>query len=169
MAHPSDIPGKRAAAGPPADPALLPLGPGVRVRILERPRVGGDRFRNRVGVIVKPHFAGFYVKLDRSSRERSEKTELVETRFLEVLASPPGAQGSDDVAAFETRREELRRQRKPTRVDNPTEFDRLASHLRQSKINCGTDHAKGVAEGFARDFGWDAAELLAAAGISVED
>ncbi len=70
-----------------------PLEPriGVRVRILERPRVGVDRFRNREGTIVRTHFAGFYVKLDMTSRERTQKTELVEVRYLEVLAPPAPA------------------------------------------------------------------------------
>ena len=70
-----------------------PLEPriGARVRILERPRVDVDRFRNREGTIVRAHFAGFYVKLDMTSRERTQKTELVETRYLEVLALPAPA------------------------------------------------------------------------------
>lgn len=73
-----------------------PLEPriGARVRILERPRVGVDRFRNREGTIVRTHFAGFYVKLDMTSRERTQKTELVETRYLEVLALPAPAPAS---------------------------------------------------------------------------
>lgn len=33
--------------------------------------------------------------------------------------------------SFEERRGQLRRERKPTRIDNPVEFDRLAHHLRQ--------------------------------------
>ena len=37
---------------------------------------------------MRPHFAGFYVRLDMTPRERSQKTELVETGYLEVLASP---------------------------------------------------------------------------------
>lgn len=71
----------------------VPLEPeiGARVRILERPRVGGDRFRHREGTIVRPHFAGFYVKLDMTVRERTQKTELVEARYLEVLALPAHA------------------------------------------------------------------------------
>ncbi|MDF0543820.1 hypothetical protein PX699_15820 [Sphingobium sp. H39-3-25] len=59
---------------------------GARVRLRRRPRVGGDRYAGREGVIVKTHFAGFYVKLDMTPRERSQKTELVETGYLEVLA-----------------------------------------------------------------------------------
>ena len=35
---------------------------------------------------MKTHFAGFYVKLDMTPRERSQKTELVEAAYLEVLA-----------------------------------------------------------------------------------
>lgn len=71
-----------------------PLAPaiGARVRILERPRVGSDRFRNRERTIVRTHFAGFYVKLDMTSRERTQKTELVETRYLEVLPPPVPAE-----------------------------------------------------------------------------
>ncbi|BAI98999.1 hypothetical protein Sj15T_09960 [Sphingobium sp. TA15] len=153
---------------PPADPTPLEPCLSARVRILERPRVGGDRFRNREGVIVKAHFAGFYVKLDRTSREKTDKTELVETGFLEVLALPRPIAIEDGFQAFETRREELRRHRKPSRADNPLEFDRLAQHLRQSRINCGADHARCVAQGFASDFGWDADELLHAAGLSAE-
>lgn len=153
---------------PPAGPTPSELGLGARVRILERPRVGGDSFRNREGVIVKAHFAGFYVKLDRSSREKTDKTELVETDFLEILTPPTAITVDEGLATFETRREELRRQRKPTRADNPLEFDRLAQHLRQSGINCGADHAKGVAQEFARDFWWDADDLLRAADISAE-
>jgi hypothetical protein len=42
-------------------------------------------------VIVKTHFAGFYVKLDMTPRERSQKTELVDTANLEVLAPPAAA------------------------------------------------------------------------------
>lgn len=61
---------------------------GDRVRVRARPRVGGDRYAGREGVIVKTHFAGFYVKLDMTRRERSQKTELVETAYLEVLAPP---------------------------------------------------------------------------------
>ncbi len=68
--------------------------------------------------------------------------------------------------SFEERRDQLRRERKPTRIDNPMEFDRLADHLRQSTINCGADHAQCVAEGFSADFGWDATELLCAAGVA---
>lgn len=64
---------------------------GGRVRIKPRPRVGGDRYAGREGVIVKSHFAGFYVKLDISPRERSQKTELVETAYLDVLASAAAA------------------------------------------------------------------------------
>jgi len=64
---------------------------GARVRIRRRPRVGGDRYASREGVIVRPHFAGFYVKLDMTPRERSQKTELVETAYLEVLAQPATA------------------------------------------------------------------------------
>lgn len=59
---------------------------GARVRLRRRPRVGGDRYAGREGVIVKTHFAGFYVKLDMTPRERSQETELVETGYLEVLA-----------------------------------------------------------------------------------
>lgn len=64
---------------------------GARVRLSRRPRVGGDRYAGREGVIVKTHFAGFYVKLDMTPRERSQKTELVETGYLEVLAQPATA------------------------------------------------------------------------------
>lgn len=64
---------------------------GGRVRIKARPRVGGDRYAGREGVIVKTHFAGFYVKLDMSPRERSQKTELVETGYLDVLAPAEAA------------------------------------------------------------------------------
>jgi len=64
---------------------------GSRVRIRPRQRVGGDRYGGREGVIVKTHFAGFYVKLDMTRRERSQKTELVETAYLEVLAPPLAA------------------------------------------------------------------------------
>lgn len=66
----------------------LPAEIGARVRIRPRPRVGKDRYANREGIIVRPHFAGFYVRLDMTPRERSQKTELVETGYLEVLASP---------------------------------------------------------------------------------
>lgn len=61
---------------------------GARVRIARRPRTGGDRYAGREGVIVKTHFAGFYVKLDMTPRERTQKTELVETEYLEFLAAP---------------------------------------------------------------------------------
>ena len=61
---------------------------GARVRIRPRQRIGGDRYANREGVIVRKHFAGFYVRLDRTPRERSQKTELVEVADLEVLAPP---------------------------------------------------------------------------------
>ncbi|AIT82588.1 KOW domain-containing protein [Novosphingobium lubricantis] len=64
---------------------------GARVRLRRRPRVGGDRYAGRDGVIVKTHFAGFYVKLDMTPRERSQKTELVETDYLEVLTHPATA------------------------------------------------------------------------------
>ncbi|MDE8650570.1 hypothetical protein [Novosphingobium album (ex Liu et al. 2023)] len=74
----------------PADVVLEPE-IGARVRIRARQRIGGDRFAGREGVIVKTHFAGFYVKLDISPRERSQKTELVETAFLEVLAPTEAA------------------------------------------------------------------------------
>ena len=117
---------------------------------------------------MKKHFAGFYVKLDRTSRDTTDKTELVETGFLEILALPLPVAVKGGLAAFDARREELRQHRKPSRVDNPLEFDRLAHHLRQSGINCGADHARGVAQGFARDFGWDVDELLRAADISAE-
>ena len=58
---------------------------GARVCILPRQRVGGDRYAGREGVIVRTHFAGFYVRLDMTPRERTEKTALVETAYLEVL------------------------------------------------------------------------------------
>ncbi|WP_337847816.1 hypothetical protein [Sphingomonas sp.] len=58
---------------------------GARVRIRARQRIGGDRYAGREGVVVRTHFAGFYVKLDMTPRERSQKTELVETVHLEVL------------------------------------------------------------------------------------
>ncbi|WP_328276158.1 hypothetical protein [Sphingobium sp.] len=61
---------------------------GARVRLRTRPRAGGDRYSGREGVIVKTHFVGFYIKLDMSRRERTQKTELVETAYLELLASP---------------------------------------------------------------------------------
>lgn len=64
------------------------LAVGMRVRLRARPRVGGDRYADREGVIVKTHFAGFYVKLDMSARERTQKTELVETAYLDLLPSP---------------------------------------------------------------------------------
>lgn len=64
---------------------------GARVRLRRHPRVGGDRYAGREGVIVKTHFAGFYVKLDMTPRERSQKTELVETDYLEVLTQPATA------------------------------------------------------------------------------
>lgn len=56
-----------------------------------RQRIGGDRYAGREGVIVKTQFAGFYVKLDMTPRERSQKTELVDTAYLEVLAPPAAA------------------------------------------------------------------------------
>jgi hypothetical protein len=67
--------------------------------------------------------------------------------------------------SFEERRDQLRRERNPTRIDNPMEFDRLAHHLRQSAINCRADHARCVAQGFSADFGWDVTELLRAVGV----
>lgn len=73
------------------DAATLAPEIGARVRLHQRPRVGGDRYAGREGVIVKTHFAGFYVKLDMTSRERTQKTELVETGYLEVLAQPATA------------------------------------------------------------------------------
>lgn len=71
--------------------------------------------------------------------------------------------------SFEDRRDQLRRERRPTKIDNPKEFDQLARHLRQSEINCGADHARSVAQGFSADFGWDVAELLRAAGVRNDD
>ena len=71
--------------------------------------------------------------------------------------------------AFEERRDQLRRERMPTRIDNPVEFDRLAHHLRQSAIGCGADHARCVAASFSADFGWDATELLRAAAVPDDD
>lgn len=79
-----------AARTTPAEP-VLEHRIGSRVRIRPRTCVGGDRYAGREGVIVKTHFAGFYVKLDMSRRERSQKTELVETAYLEVLAPPLAA------------------------------------------------------------------------------
>lgn len=64
------------------------VGIGARVRIRRRQRIGGDRYADREGVIIRTHFAGFYVRLDMTPRERTQKTELVETAFLEVLAPP---------------------------------------------------------------------------------
>ncbi len=61
---------------------------GTRVRIRPRQRIGGDRYANREGIIVRQHFAGFYVRLDMTARERSQKTELVETGYIEVLSAP---------------------------------------------------------------------------------
>jgi len=66
---------------------------GARVRIRRRQRIGGDRYANREGIIVRSHFAGFYVRLDMTARERTQKTELVETAFLEVLA-PSATEGA---------------------------------------------------------------------------
>ena len=74
----------------PAEPVLAHR-IGSRVRIRPRQRIGGDRYAGREGVIVKTHFAGFYVKLDMTPRERSQKTELVDTAYLEVLAPPAAA------------------------------------------------------------------------------
>ncbi|WP_150127130.1 hypothetical protein [Sphingomonas panacis] len=71
--------------------------------------------------------------------------------------------------AFDERRDQLRRERLPIRIDNPAEFDRLAHHLRQSAINCGADHARCVAEGFSADFRWEAEELLRAASVADQD
>lgn len=47
---------RRQAAEPLAAPTLEI---GARVRLRTRPRVGGDRYAGREGVIVKTHFAGF--------------------------------------------------------------------------------------------------------------
>ncbi len=100
-----------AAANRPLSPA-----PGARVRIRERTRIGGDRFKGREGFIVRTHFAGFYVRLDMTARERTQKTELVETGYLEVLwlagpPEPPGARpepspppkASDETSSHEHR------------------------------------------------------------------
>lgn len=65
---------------PPSDGSDFAIGDRVRIRL--RPRVGGDRFAGRIGTIVRTHFAGFYVRLDMSPRERVQKTELVETQYL---------------------------------------------------------------------------------------
>jgi len=58
----------------------------ARVRVRPRPRAGVDRYANRVGEVVRPHFAGFYVRLDMTPRERTQKVELVETEHLELLS-----------------------------------------------------------------------------------
>lgn len=58
---------------------------GARVRIRDRKLIGGDRFAGRVGTVVKEHFAGFYVRLDMTPRERVQKVELILTEHLEVL------------------------------------------------------------------------------------
>lgn len=58
---------------------------GARVRVRPRQRIGGDRFGGRVGTIVKTHFAGFYVRLDMTPRERTQKVELIETAYLDRL------------------------------------------------------------------------------------
>lgn len=71
--------------------------------------------------------------------------------------------------SFEARRDQLRRERKPSRIDNPNEFDQLVHHLRQSAINCGADHAQSVAQSFSADFGWDSTELLRATGLRDDD
>lgn len=40
------------------------------------------------------------------------------------------------------------------------EFEYLVDRLRQSIVNCGLDHGRGVANGYASDFGHDADVLF---------
>ncbi|MBV2149902.1 hypothetical protein KRZ98_16785 [Sphingobium sp. AS12] len=76
----------------PLEPTPAPLPPviGARARILERPRIGGDRFKGREGEIVRQSAFGFYLRLDMTPRERVQKVELVEAPFLDVLSHPDG-------------------------------------------------------------------------------
>lgn len=68
---------------------------GARVRIRRRRRIGGDCYAGREGVVIRTHFAGFYVRLDMTPRERTQKTELVETAYLDVL-TPADCMHDDD-------------------------------------------------------------------------
>ena len=63
----------------------------IGLRVKPRPRVGGDRYAGRAGEIVRAHFAGFYVRLDMTPRERTQKTELVDTDKLELLPARASA------------------------------------------------------------------------------
>ncbi len=65
------------------------------------------------------------------------------------------------VEAFRIRRDELRRGRQyHTPLELPAEYQKLTEHIRQSWISCGEDHARGVAYGFGRDFGWHRDDLM---------
>ncbi|MDF0490402.1 hypothetical protein PX554_19930 [Sphingomonas sp. H39-1-10] len=69
-------------------PAPLEPAVGARVRIIERSRIGGDRFKGREGEIIRQGRFGFYVRLDMTPRERVQKVELVEAPFLTILSLP---------------------------------------------------------------------------------
>ncbi|RIA46213.1 hypothetical protein DFR49_0746 [Hephaestia caeni] len=72
--------------------AELPVMIGARVRIRDRRLIGGDRFKDREGIVVRENsLEGFYVNLDMTPRERVKKVELVMPRHLEVLwlSEPP--------------------------------------------------------------------------------
>jgi hypothetical protein len=49
------------------------------------------------------------------------------------------------------------------RSDNPIEFDTLAAQVRQSQINSGASQAECAALSYGPMFGYDPADLLAAA------
>jgi hypothetical protein len=54
-------------------------------------------------------------------------------------------------------------QKTSTRSDNPIEFDRIVSQVRQSRLNSGAGQAACVASTYGTTFGYDPAELLTAA------
>lgn len=66
----------------------------------------------------------------------------------------------DPWAEFYRRREELRRERLPSRADNPGEFDTLARYI--AGAHCTEQHDT-LATWCASMFGWQAGELLARA------
>ncbi|GEM_PF-4838809 len=65
------------------------MNPGDRVRCATKRSIVAPVVY-RYGTIVKPHFAGWYVRLDKRPAEKREKVELVDFKDCQLIeeASP---------------------------------------------------------------------------------
>jgi hypothetical protein len=58
---------------------------GDRVVIVKHERMGEHDITGRTGTIVKPHFDGWYVELDKTPREKTAKVQLILTNLSDKL------------------------------------------------------------------------------------